>query len=211
MICRHVNNPEHAKKEVTHRIGLEEKPTFESLNEPIHLNLGCGMDYKRGFTGIDINPPPYSIQHSVTEPFPLENKSVESIITEEMIEHLEEDDIVPLLNECHRILKPEGLMRIGVPDYASPKNMHKVEQVYDPDYPDHSTFTRYSLLSRLIKESNFEEWDFKHYWNDGQFHYQPVDYSKGYIRRAIDNKDYGGREAIMNACLLVDLKRNHQE
>jgi SAM-dependent methyltransferase len=48
--------------------------------------------------------------------FPLESGSVEAIYTAHMLEHLYEDEAAHCLRECVRVLRPGGVMRIGVPD-----------------------------------------------------------------------------------------------
>lgn len=50
------------------------------------------------------------------EPLPLEDNSVEAIYTSHTLEHIFPDRLPFVLKECLRVLKPEGLIRIVVPD-----------------------------------------------------------------------------------------------
>lgn len=58
-------------------------------------------------------------------PFP--DNSIESIISHHCLEHIGEG-FIPLMDECHRILKPGGVMRIIVPLFPSRT------AVEDPDH-----------------------------------------------------------------------------
>lgn len=58
-------------------------------------------------------------------PFP--DDSIESIISHHMMEHLG-DGFVPLMDECHRVLKPGGILRIITPLFPS------ASAVADPDH-----------------------------------------------------------------------------
>lgn len=58
-------------------------------------------------------------------PFP--DDSIESIISHHCLEHLT-DGFIPLMDECHRILKPGGILRIIVPLFPSRT------AVEDPDH-----------------------------------------------------------------------------
>lgn len=44
------------------------------------------------------------------------NESVKAIFTSHVFEHLPDNSVIFLLRECHRILKPNGVLRISVPD-----------------------------------------------------------------------------------------------
>lgn len=50
-------------------------------------------------------------------PFP--DDSIESIISHHFFEHLHGDQAIRLIDECHRVLKPGGVLRIIVPAFPS--------------------------------------------------------------------------------------------
>lgn len=95
------------------------------------IHIGCGskvqegwlnLDYQRGDVYCDLS---YSI--------PLADSSATHIFHEHFLEHLEyPDEAERFLNECYRILKPSGLMRIGVPDteYIIRSYFMKDEEVF---------------------------------------------------------------------------------
>ncbi len=79
------------------------------------LNLGCGKDIKPGYINMDyVKHKGVDIVHDLEEfPYPFKTNSVDEIWMSHVIEHL----VYPLkaLMECHRILKPDGLLYISVP------------------------------------------------------------------------------------------------
>ncbi|MGA2802459.1 MAG: methyltransferase domain-containing protein [Verrucomicrobiota bacterium] len=52
----------------------------------------------------------------VTRPFPFEDKVFNYVFTEHLIEHLTYPEGVAMLQECHRVLKPGGSIRVTCPD-----------------------------------------------------------------------------------------------
>ncbi len=156
----------------------------------IYLNLGGGINchpkigYKN-YISVDINPPHegWSVKHDVREPFPLAEHSVTRILSEDLVEHLKIEEIKVLFRECFRLLKPQAVMRIGVPDYDNPKDRLYFEKGRDPRHPDHITLTNYELMKNIIEESPFSRYEFYHYWDEGEFIYKKIDYSLGMIKR----------------------------
>lgn len=78
------------------------------------LDIGCG-DFKRdGFLGVDafvdtdFKAPMWAI--------PLPDHSVDEIYSSHALEHVGKFQVVPTLREWARIIKPDGLITIQVPD-----------------------------------------------------------------------------------------------
>ena len=83
------------------------------------LSLGSGRTRKEGFTNVDAlnwggNT---DIKHDLTKiPFPFSDESIDEIRSAEFLEHISFRDTKKFLQECWRILKPEGKLTIQVPD-----------------------------------------------------------------------------------------------
>jgi predicted SAM-dependent methyltransferase len=162
--------------------------------QPLFLNLGGGSDchprsdYKN-YISVDLKPPffGWAVLHNLTEPFPLPDNSVDRILAEEVLEHLSMPDVGQLLMECYRILKPGGMMRIGVPDYNHPKDSFTLKLGYDPRYPNHKILTTYSVMLNLLERTPFQRFEFYHFWDKGEFIHKPIDYSMGVIKRTPEN------------------------
>lgn len=161
---------------------------------PIYLNLGGGnnhhpkIDYKN-YISVDINcHNDWCVKHDLRRPIPLPDNSVNRILTEDFLEHIHVDDIKRLLQECFRIIKPKGMMRIGVPDYNNLKDRPYLLKGKDERFPKHVTLTHYELMKTIIEQSPFSSnYKFYHYWDREKFIYEKIDYSLGFIKRTPDN------------------------
>lgn len=79
------------------------------------LNLGCGMAKRPGFVNLDscdvVDP---DVVWDLDEfPYPFEDNSFDEIIAHSILEHL--DDTVKVMEELHRIGKPNAKVYIKVP------------------------------------------------------------------------------------------------
>lgn len=104
------------------------------------LNLGCGAVVADGWVNVDYavgarlgrvpvvgslvrrlgilhtDWDPAIIVHDLRKPLPWADGSADAIYCSHTLEHLDRDDGRRLVAECHRVLKPGGLLRIVVPD-----------------------------------------------------------------------------------------------
>src|SRR5262249_29053385 len=82
----------------------------------ILLHVGCGATINEGWLNIDYSPVDGSFYFDALDPLPLSSASVKHIHCEHFLEHLEHRDSLLFLRECHRVLIPQGTMRVIVPD-----------------------------------------------------------------------------------------------
>jgi predicted SAM-dependent methyltransferase len=163
---------------------------------PLFLNLGGKRDahpaeHYEHYISIDDfsegsrgeNPHTWMIDHDLRSGIPLPEGSVDRIHTEDFLHYLEQEEIEPLLQECYRVLKLGGFLRIAVPDYGHPKDRRFLLQGMDHRYPRHRTLTTKKLLQELLGCSPFRRWSFYHYWDGNSFVEHPIDYSCGWVRR----------------------------
>ena len=78
------------------------------------LDIGCGNKKTEGAIGIDIaDIPGVDVVHDLNQvPYPFEDESFDEVHMLDVIEHLNE--VIPVMNECHRLLKPGGKLFIRV-------------------------------------------------------------------------------------------------
>lgn len=82
-----------------------------------YLNLGCGARYHPAWINIDIAPQgPGVIRHDLSRGIPLPDASCDVVYHAAVLEHMRRSDALPFLLECYRVLKPGGIIRVGVPD-----------------------------------------------------------------------------------------------
>lgn len=83
------------------------------------LNVGCGRDIKSGWINLDISKDvPADIHMDIrTGVFPLENGSCSDVYISGVLEQIgDNDQLIHVMNECHRVLKPGGKMVVVVPN-----------------------------------------------------------------------------------------------
>jgi predicted SAM-dependent methyltransferase len=106
----------------------------------LKLNLGCGSQVPDGWINVDYSfgarfakIPAFSyindkvklfnldwdkriFIHDLTKTFPWPDNSVDIIYSSHTLEHFSKEDGAKFISECHRVLKPSGIIRIIVPD-----------------------------------------------------------------------------------------------
>jgi len=93
--------------------------------QPLYLNCGCGSRYHPDWINIDIaSQSPEVIQNDLSRGIPLADASCDVVYHTAVLEHLRCSDAEVFLSECYRVLKPGGIVRVGVPD------LEKICQLY---------------------------------------------------------------------------------
>ncbi len=150
------------------------------------IHLGCGEKNTPGWINVDLIPLPHIhfIQNVISLPnFP--NNFADIIYASHILEHISHLEINKVLKEWRRVLKPNGLLRLSVPDfdkiiqiYQSEKN--SIRSILEPlmggqdyEFNFHKNTFNKEHLSSLLKEAGFKEikeWDPKvashHTFND---------------------------------------------
>jgi predicted SAM-dependent methyltransferase len=90
-----------------------------------YLNLGCGSRHHPDWINIDIAPQdPGVIQYDLSRGIPLADATCDVVYHTAVLEHIRRADAAAFLRECNRVLKPGGIIRVGVPD------LEKICQIY---------------------------------------------------------------------------------
>lgn len=82
------------------------------------LNLGCGREYREGWQNWDVSRVVKADAYLSIgdDPFPTEDETFEEIYCSGVLEQiLENESLVYAMNECHRVLKPTGMLTVIVP------------------------------------------------------------------------------------------------
>ena len=96
-----------------------------SLNMPLGdemkkiLDLGCGNKKRPGAIGVDFNERTSAdIIHNLNSfPYPFEDGFFDEIYLDNTLEHL--DDVMKVMEEAHRICKPNGVVKVIAPYFRS--------------------------------------------------------------------------------------------
>jgi len=78
------------------------------------LNIGCGTKKLVGWINIDKNPMHKpDLLRDIEKGLPFDDNSIDTILCEQTLEHIH--DLVFVMNEFHRVLKPNKKLLISVP------------------------------------------------------------------------------------------------
>lgn len=140
------------------------KPAAPRLRAMRSLNVGCGNDVRpaaEGWTNMDVAPiPGVQVVHDALRfPWPFADASFDHVLCRHIIEHIPhnlglvpyKDGFLRFMEECHRILRPGGILEIATPH---PRSLNTIA---DPTH------------TRIIHPNNFASFDpdrdyaFRHY------------------------------------------------
>jgi SAM-dependent methyltransferase len=86
------------------------------------LNLACGDFYLDTPEWINLDWYPHSKsvrKANLLDPLPFPDNHFEIVYSSHFIEHIPKSDITNFIFECHRVMKPGGIIRIVVPDFEN--------------------------------------------------------------------------------------------
>ena len=82
-----------------------------------YLNLGCGERFHPDWINVDLTEGRSNvISHDLVTGIPFAAESVDAVYHAALFEHIRRSDAANFLRETHRVLKPGGIVRVGVPD-----------------------------------------------------------------------------------------------
>jgi predicted SAM-dependent methyltransferase len=83
------------------------------------LHLGCGPRYIPGFIHVDAQPGAHVDIVGPVERLPMNDGSVALIYASHVLEHFGRHEYKAVLQEWFRVLRPNGVLRLSVPDFAA--------------------------------------------------------------------------------------------
>jgi predicted SAM-dependent methyltransferase len=84
--------------------------------QPLRLHLGSGGQPKEGWVNVDLAGDPVDLAWNLAHGIPFADDSVDAIFHEHLLEHIPLRAGAGLIDECFRVLRPGGILRVGVPD-----------------------------------------------------------------------------------------------
>lgn len=134
------------------------------MNPKTMLHLGCGRNYFNDWINIDNNSyndiQKLDLHWDVRKKLPFKDNSVDFIYNEHFFEHLSIEESLSVLNDFKRILKPNGVIRISMPD------LDEIVQIYlNPHYKpeDFSAVMGTELLTKAEFLNVYFRW-WGHQW-----------------------------------------------
>jgi len=81
------------------------------------LNIGCGRQFHPSWTNVDLeSTSPNVTQHNLLSGIPFDVARFDAVYHSHLLEHMTPEHGQSLVEECFRVLRPGGIMRIVVPD-----------------------------------------------------------------------------------------------
>jgi len=155
------------------------------------LHLGCGKRFIPGYVHIDAIDYPHVDHVSTIDNLSfIENDSVEVIYNCHVLEHFKRRDVLQVLSEWRRVIKPGGILRISVPDFAAICEVYRkykdISLVVGPIfgkqdylYNIHYNIFDFDYLRKCLMEVGFINVR-KYDWRETE-HANIDDYSQAYI------------------------------
>ena len=89
------------------------------------LNLGCGTRYHSNWINIDFSSScPDVIAHNLRKGIPFGDETFDVVYHSNVIEHFSKEEAPGFIQECYRVLKSNGVIRIAYPDLESLINQY---------------------------------------------------------------------------------------
>lgn len=89
----------------------------DDSSNPRMLNVGCGRCYHNVWVNLDLSHADSQVlQHDLVTGLPFEDDHFDAVYHSHVLEHLAPDEGAAMVQECFRVLKPGGVLRIVVPD-----------------------------------------------------------------------------------------------
>lgn len=157
------------------------------------LHLGCGSKYIPGFVHVDAQAAPHVDIVGPVECLPIEDNTVTLIYACHLLEHFGRYEFKAVLREWLRVLEPNGVLRLSVPDFAACAALYYESGLVDGlsglvgliaggqrnAYDFHKMIYDEAFLTRELLELGFREvrhWD----WRTTE-HSHIDDYSQAYL------------------------------
>lgn len=121
------------------------------------------------------------IAHNLKQGIPLPNESFDVVYHSHVLEHFPKSEAELFVKECYRVLRPQGILRIAVPD------LEEIATLY---------------LHSLEKASNgFEEWEQNYQWMLLEMYDQTVrNKSGGEMKSFLSRKEISNQDFVIKRC-----------
>ena len=173
--------------------------------DPLNVVLGAGCFDFDGWFGTDVDLLDITSPRDWSRLFDV--GTIDRILSEHVLEHLAEAECRTALGECHRHLRPDGLLRVAVPD-GYRRDAAYVAEVAPPK-DGHKTLFNVDTLTALLEAVGFEVTPREYFDASGEFHAQPWSVEDGKVLRSLpfDRQEPFKREGMYYMSLIVDARK----
>jgi predicted SAM-dependent methyltransferase len=155
------------------------------------LHLGCGNKHIEGYINIDIRYlPGVDEVNNVGKLRNYNKSSIDVIYASHVLEHFSRWEYMSVLNRWYELLKPNGILRLGVPDfreivnyYLKNKDLRSVSGMLygGQDYAENNHYWvwDYDTLCEELKSIGFKS-VYRYDWRETE-HSHVDDYTQSYL------------------------------
>jgi predicted SAM-dependent methyltransferase len=173
--------------------------------DPVRIIFGAGGTNYVGWVSTDYPALDVTDQKSWASLFKF--GQIDALLSEHVLEHLDDDQVVSAIENIHKYLKKGGYVRIAVPDGCHP-NPEYIEAVKPGGSglgsEDHKQLFNYQTMSALLKERGFSVELLE--WFDEQGAFNCIDWSAhdGMVTRSSRNDERNLIRPLSYTSLIVD-------
>lgn len=171
----------------------------------IKVNLGCGNRFITEWINIDfVSNHPKVIQHDLRKGIPLESGSVDVTYHSHVLEHFTKKQGEEFLYECYRVLRPNGVIRIAVPDLEQIARLYlqQLESVKNDPNPLTQANYEWSVIEMYDQTiRNYSGGEMANYWS------QPVIINENWLNQRVGGEFLSFRNSIKNRNYDINSKK----
>ena len=148
------------------------------------LHLGCGKRYLEGYIHVDIAEFEHiDYQLPIDDLSNFKDNTVEEIYASHVLEYFDRNDVIHVLTEWKRVLKPSGILRLAVPNfpklvevYQSSKDLSSILgplygkwDIGNQEFIYHKTVYDENSLKNVLEEVGFKNikiWDWQEFFKE---------------------------------------------
>jgi len=123
------------------------------------LNLGCGDRYHPNWTNINFSSTNEGvISHDLRQGIPFPDRSFDVVYHSHVLEHFPKSEASKFLKECTRVLRPQGVLRIVVPDLEEIARVYlhslKEASVNDPEWEKNYQWILLEMYDQTVRNKS---------------------------------------------------------
>ena len=148
------------------------------------LHLGCGKRYLEGFIHVDIAEFQHiDYQLPVDDLSTFESNQADEIYASHVLEYFDRNDVINVLDEWRRVLKPGGILRLAVPNFPKLIEVYQLSNdlssiigplygkwdIGNQEFIYHKTVYDKNSLNNILADVGFKdikEWDWKEFFKE---------------------------------------------
>lgn len=119
----------------------------------LKINVGCGSRFHPEWLNLDLHShSPGVVSCDLTQGIPVQDGQANMVYSAAVLEHIRLQDVPVFLQECRRVLKNNGILRLAVPDLEQQAKVY-LESIDRLDHGDKkATFDREWMILEMIDQ-----------------------------------------------------------